>query len=274
MGEVLWGEELLELLVLMLLLLLLEKKLLLLLWQERRPERKKQTHGHVLSPDDNSNTQAVQTQTDGSNKSCLHVNVFKQIYRYSSSGFKVTLRTYGLALLGSWKLCASAWGLSGGGWGLRAGSWGWLAFCKGDWITPFRLPSTPFIASWGLPARDAMSPPTRGREEPPAWLMAPKPSLRPRPRPFSRGWLKEAGLCWGGGVLWKERDELLRDGLPEWSSCNKDRKSAFQLSECQLAFDVYWVLLLPLDILYSHYMFDDTLSYHCDLSWAGHCNKV
>lgn len=146
---------------------------------------------------------------------------------FFSGWFKDTLGTYGLTLLGSWKLCASAWGLSGGGWGRRAGSVGWLAFCTGDWITPFRPPSTPFIASWGLPARDAMSPPTTGREEPPAWLMVPKLSLRPRPRPFSKGWLKEAGLCWGGGVLWKERDELLRDGLPEWSSCNKDRKSAF-----------------------------------------------
>lgn len=137
---------------------------------------------------------------------------------------KKTNSTYGLTLLGSWKPCASAWGLRGGGWGRRAGSVGWGAFCTGDWITPFRLPSTPFMFSWGLPAREAMSPPTTGREVLAAWLMAPKPSLRPRLRPFSRGWLKEAGLCWGGGVLWNERDELLRDGLPEWSSWNKGMK--------------------------------------------------
>ena len=152
-------------------------------------------------------------------KKTIHFGVLQLTER------QTVLGTYGLTLLGSWKPCASACGLSGGGWGRRAGSVGWGAFCNGDWITPFRLPSTPFI----LPARDAISPPTIGREELPAWLMDPSPSPRPRLRPFSSGWLKEAGLCWGGGVLWKERDELLRDGLPEWSSWNKDGKSPCQL---------------------------------------------
>lgn len=110
--------------------------------------------------------------------------------------------TYGLELLGSWKLCARIWWLSGGGWGRRAGSTGCGAPCAGDWITPF----TP---SWGLPASDAMSPPTTGRAEPAG------ASASPRLNPFSGGCPKEAGLGWGGGVLWKEREELLRDRLPE-----------------------------------------------------------
>lgn len=62
-----------------------------------------------------------------------------------------------------------------------------------------------------------MSPPTVGREELLEGAAAPRPSLKLRPRPLSKGWLKEAGLCCGG-VLWKEREELLRDGLPERSS--------------------------------------------------------
>lgn len=65
-----------------------------------------------------------------------------------------------------------------------------------------------------------MSPPTVGREEPPEGAAAARPSLKLRPRPLSEGWLKEAGLCCGG-VLWKEREELLRDGLPERSSWGK-----------------------------------------------------
>lgn len=37
--------------------------------------------------------------------------------------------------------------------------------------------------------------------------------------------MKEAGLCCGGGVLWKEREELLWDGLPERSSWNKKKQN-------------------------------------------------
>lgn len=66
-----------------------------------------------------------------------------------------------------------------------------------------------------------MSPLTVGREEGLDWVTATTPSLKLRLRPFSRGWLKEAGLCCGGGVLWKEREELLWDGLPERSSWRK-----------------------------------------------------
>lgn len=66
-----------------------------------------------------------------------------------------------------------------------------------------------------------MSPLTVGREEVLDWVTATTPSLKLRLRPFSRGWLKEAGLCCGGGVLWKEREELLWDGLPERSSWRK-----------------------------------------------------
>ena len=178
---------------------------------------------------------------------CLNIDFF-------SSWFTDRLGTYGLTLLGSWKPCASAWGLRGGGWGRRAGSVGWGAFCTGDWITPFRPPSTPFIFSWGLPARDAISPPTTGSEELPAWLMVPKPSLKPRLRPFSMGWLKEAGLCWGGGVLWKEREELLRDGLPEWSSWNKDVKYQFS----------YWFVIVADKISY-HYHHNH---HHCTDVWT------
>lgn len=68
--------------------------------------------------------------------------------------------THGLMLLGSCRPCASAWRPKGGGWGRRAGRVGWGPFWTGDWITPFRLPSTPFMFSWGLPAWEAMSPPT------------------------------------------------------------------------------------------------------------------
>lgn len=155
-----------------------------------------------------------------------NVSVVSAKLGHVASFFSLFKDTYGLTLLGSWKLCASACGFRGGGCGRRAGSVGWGAFWTGDWMTPFRLPSTPFTANWGLPARDAMSPPTTGSEELPAWPTVTRLSLRPLPRPLSRGWLKEAGLCWGGGVLWKERDELLRDGLPECSSCSQDKKSA------------------------------------------------
>lgn len=72
---------------------------------------------------------------------------------------------------------------------------------------------------------DAAIPPTAGREELLDWVGAATPSLKLRPRPLSRGWLKEAGLCCGGGVLWKEREELLRDGLPERSSWREMKTS-------------------------------------------------
>lgn len=163
---------------------------------------------------------------------------------------RVSSDTYGLTLLGSWKLWVRAWGLRGGGWGRRAGRVGWGGFCTGDWMTPFRPPSTPFILSWGLPVRDAMSPPTTGREELPVWP-ADKPSLRPRLRPFRRGWPKEAGLCWGGGVLWKEREELLRDGLPEWSSWNKNREKE--------SFKGLFTVFAPLSFLRWHVRADYSL---------------
>lgn len=70
-----------------------------------------------------------------------------------------------------------------------------------------------------------MSPLTVGREELLDWVTATAASLKLRLRPFSRGWLKEAGLCCGGGVLWKEREELLRDGLPERSSWRKIKRN-------------------------------------------------
>lgn len=153
---------------------------------------------------------------------CCVVTSSKQDNNSCHEGFSAP-GTYGLALLGSWKPCASAcWGLSGGGWGRRAGSAGWAAPCAGDWMTPLRPPSTPFMPSCGLPASDAMRPPTTGSEEPPAW-------------PLSRGWTKEAGLCWGGGVLWKEREELLRDGLPEWNSWNRHSTAAVHILNAALA---------------------------------------
>lgn len=75
-----------------------------------------------------------------------------------------------------------------------------------------------------------MSPLTIGREELLDWATAARPSLKLRPRPLSRGWPKEAGLCCGG-VLWKEREELLRDGLPErssWKNKNEQKSIAFK----------------------------------------------
>lgn len=135
--------------------------------------------------------------------------------------------TYGLTFLGSWKPWASDWGLIGGGWGRRAGSAGCWAPCAGDWITPFSPPSTPFMFSWGLPVMDAMSPPTTGRVVLPDWLMLARLSVAPLLKPFSSGWPREAGLGWGGGVPWKESEELLRDGLPEWSSWINKTKETF-----------------------------------------------
>lgn len=132
--------------------------------------------------------------------------------------FWVRSCTYGLALLGKGNPCARACGLRGGGCGRKAGNVAWEALPKGEWMTPFRPLSAPFIFNWGIPAADAMSPLTADREELLGWVTATRPLLKLQPRPLSRGWLKEAGLCCGGGVLWKEREELLRDGLPERSS--------------------------------------------------------
>lgn len=146
---------------------------------------------------------------------------FQTCLWYYLTTFIDVLGTYGLTLLGN--PCANAWGLRGGGCGHRAGRVDWEAFATEDWITPFRLPSIPFTFSWGLPATDAMSPLTVGREELPDRVTAPRPSLKPRLRPLGWGWMKEAGLCCGGGVLWKEREELLWDGLPERSSWNKKK---------------------------------------------------
>lgn len=131
------------------------------------------------------------------------------------------LSTYGLTLLGNGNPWARACGLRGGGCGRKVGNVAWEALPKGEWITPFRLLSTPFIFNWGIPAAGAMSPLTVCREELLDWLTATTPSLKLRLRPFRRDWPKEAGLCCGGGVLWKEREELLRDGLPERSSWRK-----------------------------------------------------
>lgn len=132
--------------------------------------------------------------------------------------------TYGLTLLGNANPWAGACGLRGGGCGREAGNVAWEALPKGEWMTPFRPPWTPFAFSWGSPAADAGSPLTVGREELLGWATAAAPSLTLRPRPFSRGWPKGAGLCCEGGVLWKEREELLRDGLPERSSWRKRRE--------------------------------------------------
>lgn len=135
------------------------------------------------------------------------------------------LSTYGLTLLGNGNPCARAWGLRGGGCGRKVGNVAWGALPKDEWMTPFRPPSTPFIFNWGIPVIDADIPLTVGREELLDWVGATTPSLKLRLRPLSRGWLKEAGLCCGGGVLWKEREELLRDGLPERSSWREIKTS-------------------------------------------------
>lgn len=188
-SEVLGCENLLELL-----LLLFKKKLLLLLRQERRSETQTTTRRRVI------------------------YQPFKWWHLVLATSH---LSTYGLTLLGNGNPWARACGLRGGGCGRKVGNVAWEALPKGEWITPFRLLSTPFIFNWGIPAAGAMSPLTVCREELLDWLTATTPSLKLRLRPFRRDWPKEAGLCCGGGVLWKEREELLRDGLPERSSWRK-----------------------------------------------------
>lgn len=155
---------------------------------------------------------------DNNNVQTCHPSTF-QMMTYASGA----LSTYGLALLGKGNPCARACGLRGGGCGRKAGSVAWEALPKGEWMMPFSPLSTTFIFNWGIPATDAMSPLTVGREELLGWVTAARPSLKLRPKPLSRGWLKEAGLCCGG-VLWKEREELLRDGLPERSSWKNKHK--------------------------------------------------
>lgn len=149
------------------------------------------------------------------------------------------LSTYGLTLLGNANPCARACGLTGGGCGRKAGNVAWEALPKGEWMTPFRPPSTPFMFNWGSPATDAMSPLTVGREEVLGWVTATAPSPKLRPRPFSRGWLKEAGLWCEGGVLWKEREELLRDGLPERSSWREKKRDRESDLLCFILY-IYW----------------------------------
>lgn len=185
--------------------LLLQNDLFLLLWEERRSERWTIKQNWLIS----------YTLTLLTKDSKIWITEVIWAQQKLCMDNHDVLVTYGLALLGSWKLCAIVWWLSGGGWGHRAGSVDWAALWTGECITPFKALSAPFI-SWGLPARDASSPPATGWVEVPAWLICPK--LSHVPRPFIMDWLKEAGLCWGGGVLWKEREELLWDGLPEWRS--------------------------------------------------------
>lgn len=150
------------------------------------------------------------TYTVSVNTVYTELNLFFWVSASQTILVRIDVGTYGLTFLGSCNPCASTRGLSGGGWGRSAGSDGCWALWTGDWITPFIPPSTPFMFSCRAELLD--------------WPMLPKVSFAPRLKPFSMGWPKDAGLCWGGGVPWKESDELLRDGLPEWSSWIRTQK--------------------------------------------------